>query len=43
VRMPLLGLGEVDAGDALDYIRRRSAELAAREASLPPGGDRRGR
>jgi mono/diheme cytochrome c family protein len=38
VRMPLLGLGEVDAGDALEYIRKRSAELAAREASLPPAG-----
>jgi protein SCO1/2 len=31
VRMPYLGLGEVDAGDVIEYLRARNAKLAASE------------
>jgi cytochrome oxidase Cu insertion factor (SCO1/SenC/PrrC family)/cytochrome c2 len=36
VRMPVLGLGEVDAGDVIEYLRARSGKLAAREAETAP-------
>ena len=36
VRMPVLGLGEVDAGDVIEYLRARNDKLAAREAEIPP-------
>jgi cytochrome oxidase Cu insertion factor (SCO1/SenC/PrrC family)/cytochrome c2 len=36
VRMPVLGLGEVDAGDVIEYLRNRSNRLAAREIETSP-------
>jgi cytochrome oxidase Cu insertion factor (SCO1/SenC/PrrC family)/cytochrome c2 len=43
VRMPVLGLGEVDAGDVIEYLRARTSKLAAAEMEAPAsaGGPQR--